>query len=119
MAAARTSLKDLSGRLDRLRRRELLGEHQSASEVLAGLPLMRRLGLNEALFFIRSRWPDFVGPALAAHTVPWSLKDGVLRVKADGPLHLQELTYALGRVTRVAQDRFGEDLIRRAEALRR
>ena len=108
----------LSARLDELRRAELFAQHESAKDALAGLPLMRRLGLNEALFFLRSHWPHFVGPALAAHSVPWSLKEGVLKVQADGPLHRQELAYSLARVLRTARDHLG-DQVREVEVLRR
>lgn len=109
---------DLSRRLGEARRRELFVEHQPLAKVMSQWPLMRRLGLNQALFFARQHWPQFAGQALAEHTTPWSLKDGVLSVKADSPLYHQELTYALPRITRIAKDHLGEDMIQSVKVVR-
>lgn len=55
----------------------------------------RRLGLSAAVETgaIWSRWIEIVGPAVAAHAEPSSLKGGVLRVRADSPAWATEIGY--------------------------
>jgi predicted nucleic acid-binding Zn ribbon protein len=55
----------------------------------------RRLGLPAAVETgaIWSRWTEIVGPAVAAHAEPSSLKGGVLRVRADSPAWATEIGY--------------------------
>jgi predicted nucleic acid-binding Zn ribbon protein len=108
----RRTRAELSERLGQARRRELLSRHVPLEEVLPDLPALRRLGLNSALFFLRQHWMHIAGEALALHTTPWSLKEGVLTVKADSPLHRQELTYAVPRILRIAQDHLGAAMVR-------
>jgi predicted nucleic acid-binding Zn ribbon protein len=108
----RQTRAELSERLRLAQRRELLERHVPLAAVLPDLPALRRLGLNNALFFLRQNWMHIAGQALALHTTPWSLKEGVLTVKADSPLHRQELTYAVPRILRIAQDHLGENMVR-------
>jgi predicted nucleic acid-binding Zn ribbon protein len=89
----------------------LLSENEPVARLLSGVPALQRLGLNTELLFLRGHWNHIAGDALARHTVPWSLKDGVLAVRADSPLYLQELTYAAPRILRIAQDHLGERTI--------
>ncbi len=107
----RRDLAELSERLHRAQKAELLRQNVPASSVLEGLPALERLGLNSALLFLRQHWPQVAGAALALHTLPRSLKEGVLTVQADSPLHRQELTYAAGRIVRIAQDHLGESAV--------
>jgi predicted nucleic acid-binding Zn ribbon protein len=109
---------ELSARLRRAQHKELLAQNVPAAEVLRDLPSLKRLGLNTALFFLRQHWTHIAGEALARHTTPWSLKDGVLAVKADSPLQLQELTYAAPRILRIAQDHIGEGAVQSVRAAR-
>jgi predicted nucleic acid-binding Zn ribbon protein len=111
-AVTRQTRADLSQRLLRAQRRELLEFHVPLAEVLPDLPALRRLGLNSGLFFLRQHWMHIAGEALALHTTPWGLKEGVLTVKADSPLHRQELTYAVPRILRIARDHLGENMVR-------
>jgi hypothetical protein len=115
-SARHARLQDLSQRLARSREQALLKEFVPVSVVLAGLPAFKRLGLNESLFFLRQHWPHFVGDALAKHSVPYGLKDGVLTVQVDSPLFRQELTYAIPRILRIAQDHLAEGMVRSVKA---
>lgn len=112
----RREREELSERLRLAQRRELLAQNAPVAQILKDLPALRRLGLNNELFFLRQHWPHIAGQALARHTAPWSLKDGVLTVKADSPLHRQELTYAVGRIVRVAQDHLGDAAVQSIKA---
>jgi predicted nucleic acid-binding Zn ribbon protein len=57
--------------------------------------LARRLGAGDAgiLAGVFSRWEDVVGPAIAAHARPVSLRDGTLRVAVDQPGWATQLRY--------------------------
>jgi predicted nucleic acid-binding Zn ribbon protein len=113
-----TRAESLSQRLAAARREALLQQNVPAGRLLDGLRSMQRLGLNQALFFLRQHWSDVAGTALAAHSTPAGLKDGVLSVRVDSPLMRQELTYASGRILRIAQDHLGKDAIRSIKAAR-
>ncbi len=47
----------------------------------------------EATGRVWARWKEIVGPAVAAHAEPTSLKGGVLRVRADSPAWATEIGY--------------------------
>ncbi|MDQ3982021.1 MAG: DUF721 domain-containing protein [Actinomycetota bacterium] len=47
----------------------------------------------EATGRVWARWMEIVGPAVAAHAEPTSLKGGVLRVRADSPAWATEIGY--------------------------
>jgi predicted nucleic acid-binding Zn ribbon protein len=113
------ALAQLSTRLLKARDAALMAEHTPVGRLLDRLPAFKRLGLNECLFFLRQHWPQFAGEALAGHSVPRSLKDGVLEVQVDSPLFRQELTYAAPRILRIAQDHLGEDRVLSVKAFRR
>lgn len=42
---------------------------------------------------LEAAWPDLVGPALAAHSRPRALREGVLSVLADGPAWAGQMSY--------------------------
>ncbi|HEX2296713.1 MAG TPA: DUF721 domain-containing protein [Actinomycetota bacterium] len=54
-----------------------------------------RLGIPspEATGRVWSAWKDIVGPAVAAHAEPTSLRGGVLKVRADSPAWATEIGY--------------------------
>jgi predicted nucleic acid-binding Zn ribbon protein len=108
----------LSQRLAKARDEALLAENVPAGRLLDSLRSFQRLGLNQALFFLRQHWSEIAGVALAAHSTPASLKDGVLSIQVDSPLMRQELTYASGRILRIAQDQLGADNVRSVKAAR-
>jgi predicted nucleic acid-binding Zn ribbon protein len=55
----------------------------------------RRLGAPGArsLGAVFGHWDEIVGPAVAAHARPMSLRDGVLRVEVDEPGWATQLRY--------------------------
>jgi hypothetical protein len=57
--------------------------------------LSQRLGLPDPgrTGAVWGRWEEFVGPEIAGHARPSSLRDGVLRVRADSPAWAHELGY--------------------------
>jgi hypothetical protein len=57
--------------------------------------LSRRLGLPDPgkTGAVWGRWEEFVGAEIAGHARPSSLRDGVLRVRADSPAWAHELGY--------------------------
>jgi predicted nucleic acid-binding Zn ribbon protein len=109
---------ELTRRLREARREDLLARNVPLAKIVMDLPALKRMGLSNGLFFLRTHWPHIAGQPLALHTTPWSLKDGVLTVKADSPLYRQELTYAVGRIVRIAQDHLGADAVLSVKAAR-
>lgn len=115
-SARQPRLEALSQRLAHARDKALLNQHVPVGVVLASLPAFKRLGLNESLFFLRQHWAHFVGEALARQSVPRSLKEGLLTVDVESPLLRQELTYAIPRILRIAQDHLAEGTVRSVKA---
>ena len=58
-------------------------------------PIGRQLGMEGAVEAGRlfARWRTIVGDDVAAHVEPTSLRDGVLRVRADSPAWATEIGY--------------------------
>jgi len=52
-----------------------------------------KLGTVESVALVWSRFAEVVGPALAVHARPLSLRDGVLQVGVDGGAWATELRY--------------------------
>jgi hypothetical protein len=73
-----------------------------------------RLGAGDAAATgtLWSRWTDVVGDAMAAHVEPTSLRDGVLRVRADSPAWATETTYLAGEIRRRANALLGSSIVR-------
>ena len=65
-----------------------LPAHQLVPHVMRGLGLEKRLHQSQVLLL----WPNIVGPDIAAHAQPMSLRNGVLVVAVDHPIWLQELS---------------------------
>ena len=77
--------------------------------------LLRKLGLSERLNEqeIRSAWREIVGDFLAAHSVPVSIRDGVLTVQVIQPAVRYELDRSWKRdIVRKLQARFGAKAVR-------
>jgi len=56
------------------------------------------LGRSRDASVIWSRWTEIVGDAVAAHAEPSSLREGVLKVRADSPAWAAELAYLVGEI---------------------
>ena len=69
-------------------------------------PFGKRLGLRDpaSTGLVWARWEEIVGPGIAAHCRPSSLREGVLRLRADGPTWATEVGY------------LGEDIKRKVNA---
>jgi predicted nucleic acid-binding Zn ribbon protein len=72
-----------------------------------------RLGLGRAVEtgLLWKRWGEVVGPALAAHVEPTSLKGGVLRVRADSPAWATEAAYLGTEIKTRANASRGAELV--------
>jgi predicted nucleic acid-binding Zn ribbon protein len=70
----------------------------------------RDLGLANPSLLARlhAAWPELVGPALAAHAEPRSLRDGVLTVAVDAPGWATQLRYLEAELLRRAEEVVGE-----------
>jgi predicted nucleic acid-binding Zn ribbon protein len=58
-----------------------------------------------------SGWRSVVGPAIADHVEPTSLRDGVLRVRAESPAWATEVGYMRAEIRRRANAYLGSDVI--------
>ena len=67
-------------------------------DVLDSFGVKVGLGRSRDANVIWSRWIEIVGDAIAAHAEPSSLRDGVLKVRADSPTWAAELGYLVGEI---------------------
>lgn len=72
-----------------------------------------RLGIPspEATGRVWSAWKDIVGPAVAAHAEPTSLREGVLRIRADSPAWATEIGYLADEIRSRANSVTGRTLV--------
>ena len=94
------------------------GDRPDPKPVAASLDrLARRFGVTDAasLTTVFNRWPDVVGPAVAAHTRPLSLTRGVLVVAVDDPAWATQLKYLGASVVERFAELVGGDAITRLE----
>lgn len=70
-------------------------------------------GLDDALSAgtLWKRWVEVVGPDVAAHAEPTSLRDGVLRVRADSPVWAHEIGYLAAEIKKRANETLGRDAV--------
>jgi predicted nucleic acid-binding Zn ribbon protein len=72
------------------------GEDSAVPRIDEPLAAIRReLGLGQPgeMDLLAAGWDDLVGPALAAHSRPRSVRDGVLSIVVDGPAWAGQLRY--------------------------
>lgn len=74
----------------------------------------RRLGLGEAqqVGKVWRHWEDIVGPEIAAHAEPTSLREGVLRVRTDSPAWATEITYLVADLRARINAAVGESAVK-------
>ncbi len=72
-----------------------------------------RLGIDAAVETgaIFSRWRHIVGDGVAAHAGPTSLREGVLRVRADSPVWATEISYLAPEIQRRANEEVGRTVV--------
>lgn len=73
----------------------------------------RKLGLEAAVEtgIIWQRWPEIVGPAVAAHAEPTSLRGGILRVRTDSPTWATEIGYLGRQIALKANEVAGREMV--------
>lgn len=76
-------------------------------------PAASGYGLDDALSAgtLWKRWVDVVGPDVAAHAEPTSLRDGVLRVRADSPVWAHEISYLTAEIKKRANETLGRPAV--------
>ena len=81
------------------------------SDVLDGFGIKVGLGRSKDASVIWSRWTEIVGDAVAAHAEPSSLRDGVLKVRADSPTWAAELGYLVEEIRSKANALIGRQSV--------
>jgi predicted nucleic acid-binding Zn ribbon protein len=73
-------------------------------------PVARRLGLGSsaAVSALFARWEALVGPALATHVRPWSLRGGVLKLVADDPAWAAQIRFLASDLLARVRDATGQ-----------
>ena len=76
-------------------------------------PAAAGYGLDDALSAgtLWKRWVEVVGPDVAAHAEPTSLRDGVLRVRADSPVWAHEIGYLTAEIKKRANETLGREAV--------
>jgi predicted nucleic acid-binding Zn ribbon protein len=76
-------------------------------------PFGQRLGMRDPAETGRvwARWSEIVGPAIAEHCVPSSLRDGILRLRTDSPGWATEVGYLAEEIRRLVNETTGADLV--------
>jgi len=80
-------------------------------DVLDGFGTKVGLGRSRDANVIWSRWTEIVGDAVAAHAEPSSLREGVLKVRADSPAWAAELGYLVGEIRAGANALIGRQAV--------
>jgi predicted nucleic acid-binding Zn ribbon protein len=80
-------------------------------DVLDGFGVKVGLGRSKDAGVIWSRWSEIVGDAVAAHAEPSSLRDGVLKVRADSPTWAAELGYLVKEIRASANALIGRQSV--------
>jgi hypothetical protein len=73
-----------------------------------------RLGIESAVEIgtLFRRWSLIVGEKVAAHARPSSLREGVLRVRAESPVWATEISYFAPEIARRANDEVGRAVVK-------
>jgi predicted nucleic acid-binding Zn ribbon protein len=80
-------------------------------QVLDPLGVRMGLGRSRDAGLIWSRWSEIVGPSIAKHAEPSSLREGVLRVRADSPTWATELGYLAADIKARANELIGNQSV--------
>lgn len=72
-----------------------------------------RFGLDDALTTgtLWKRWREIVGPGVADHAEPTSLRGGVLRIRADSPVWAHEIGYLVEEIRTRANESLGAEAV--------
>jgi hypothetical protein len=61
---------------------------------------------------LNDRWPDVVGPTVAGHARPRSIRDGILTIAVDAPAWATELRYLEHEIRARLAEISGQDTVR-------
>jgi predicted nucleic acid-binding Zn ribbon protein len=80
-------------------------------------PEARRAGIESGVLVGRvwQSWGRIVGPDVAQHAEPTSLRAGVLRIRADSPAWSTELSYLVDELRTLINDAVGHRLVREVQ----
>ncbi len=81
-------------------------------EIIAHLRRTTNLGKQLELSRIWEWWGEAVGPHIAPHARPYSVRGGMLRVHADSPVWLHKCSYKKWAIIRHINARAGKTLIK-------
>ena len=101
-----------SGRRPRRERRD---DPQPLAAAVEGLLSDQGWGLAAKTGSVFGRWPDIVGPDLAAHTRPETLADGELIVTADSTAWATQLRLLASQLIRRLNAELGAGTVRRVK----
>lgn len=82
-----------------------LGDLLDGAGARFGMDQTRRIGV------VWRKWREIVGPEVAAHAQPSSLRKGVLRVRADSPAWANEIKYLGEEIRSRANEVAGSDVV--------
>ena len=88
-----------------------MGDPVRIRDVLDGFGIKVGLGRSKDASVIWSRWTEIVGDAVALHAEPSSLRDGVLKVRADSPTWAAELGYLVEEIRAKANALIGRQSV--------
>lgn len=79
--------------------------------------IARRLGAPtaQALSGLFQRWEELVGPGIAAHATPVSLKSGRLRVEVDSSAWATQLRYMTGELVAKCCEELGDNAVKQID----
>ncbi len=89
-----------------------MSDPQRLRDVLAELGDVFGVASPAEVAKVWGEWKGIVGPGIAAHADPTSLRDGVLGVRADSPTWATELGYLAGEIKTRVNRAVGEPLVR-------
>lgn len=77
-------------------------------------PAAQRFGVEDAGVVAKlwRRWAEVVGPEIAAHAEPTSLREGVLKVRADSPVWATEIGYLADEIKTAIERELGPGSVR-------
>ena len=86
---------------------------QPLNAAVGGLLSARGWQRRAAVGGVFGKWPEIVGPQLAAHTTPDSFDDGELVIEADSPAWATQVRLLAPQLLKRLADELGADTVRK------
>ncbi|MBW3601270.1 MAG: DUF721 domain-containing protein [Actinobacteria bacterium] len=99
------------------RRQRGAGEPESLGDLVGELTSARGWASRLRDARVHRRWPQIVGPELAAHVEPVRLHGGVLVVRAESPPWATQVRYLSGQLAERANEILGAGSVRRVNVV--